>query len=129
MSLVVVGVDYPNQRGPARRFEIAMCSPGEPVELRLEPKNPADPLAVAVFSCRGIQLGYLTAERCGRIGAIIRSGTEVRAIFQEPLRAGAAIRVAFGGQAPEVPTRQAKELDRDPEFWPEDLPPDHDWGV
>lgn len=103
LSLAVVGADYPNRRGPGRRFEIALCSPGEPIELRLEPNNPADPSAVAVFSVRGVQLGYLSAERCRRIGAIMRAGRDVRAIFQHPARFGAVIRVAFDGADPVLP--------------------------
>ena len=82
LSLAVVGADHPNKRGPGRRFEIEICAPGEPVELILEPNNPADPRAVAVFSVRGVQIGYLSAERCGWIGGMIRIGREPRAIFQ-----------------------------------------------
>lgn len=63
LSLHVVGAGHPNRRGGDRRFEILLCVPGEPVHLVLEPKNPADPQAVAVFSGRGVQIGYLTAER------------------------------------------------------------------
>lgn len=124
LSLAVVGVDYPNRRGPARRFEIAMCSPGEPVELIPEPKNPADPRAVAVFSARGIQLGYLTAERCGRIGAMIGQGREVCAIFQQATPYGAVIRAAFDGEAPELPDIQPQNAPPEPEFWPDDEWPD-----
>jgi hypothetical protein len=63
LSLAIVGIDYPNKRGPARRFELEICQPGEPIELRSEPNNPHDEHAIAVFSCRGIQLGYLAS--CG----------------------------------------------------------------
>jgi hypothetical protein len=99
----VVGVDFPNQRGPGRRFEIAMCKPGEPVELVPEPRNKADSRAVAVLSARGVQIGYLTAERCGRIGALIREGREMSAIFQRAAEYGAVIRVAFDGEEPTLP--------------------------
>ena len=67
MSLAVVGVGFANRDGSNRQFAIAECDPGEPVELRPEPKNKADERAVAVWSARGVQMGYLTAERCGRI--------------------------------------------------------------
>ena len=118
MSLAVVGADYPNRRGPGRRFEIALCTPGEPIELRLEPNNPADPSAVAVFSARGIQLGYLSAERCGRIGAIMRAGREVRAIFQHQAQFGAVIRVAFDGAEPDLPpVKSAPPIESD--WWPD----------
>lgn len=103
LSLAVVGADHPNKRGPTRRFEIAMCVPGEPAELRPEPNNPADPQAVAVFSARGIQIGYLTAERAPWIGGMIRNGREMAAIFQAPTPYGALVRLAFDGDEPELP--------------------------
>lgn len=40
-----------------------LCEPGDPIELCREPKNKHDKHAVAVFTDRGTQLGYLTAER------------------------------------------------------------------
>jgi hypothetical protein len=123
LSLAVVGADYPNKRGPVRRFELAICQPGEPVELRPEPTNKADPSAVAVYSCRGIQVGYLTAERCGRIGALIRQGRDVRAVFQHHAPYGAVIRAAFDGDDPTLPIR-AIEAEADPEFWPDEEWPD-----
>jgi hypothetical protein len=61
LSLAIVGIDYPNKRGPGRRVELEICQPGEPIELRPEPNNQFDEHAVAVFSCRGIQLDYLAA--------------------------------------------------------------------
>jgi hypothetical protein len=102
MSLAVVGVQYPNKNKSNRQFEIAVCKPGEPVELRPEPKNISDENAVAVFSQRGVQIGYLTAERCGRIGAVIRQGREIQAVFQREAQHGAWIRVAFDGEVPIV---------------------------
>lgn len=47
MSLHVVGANHPNADGGNRRFEILLCVPGEPIELIPEPKNPADPNAIA----------------------------------------------------------------------------------
>jgi len=82
ISLAVVGADYPNTRGPGRRFEIALCRPGDPVRIEPEPRNPADPRAVAVYSERDVKLGYLSAERCGRIGALSKQGRDVSAVFQ-----------------------------------------------
>lgn len=111
MSLAVVGADYPNRRGPGRRFEISLCKPGEPVELVPEPNNPADPRAVAVFSCRGVQLGYLSAERCGRIGRLLRQGRQVRAIFQDAASWGAVIRVSFDGETPTLPAPKPPDAD------------------
>ena len=114
LSLAVVGLDFPNpdKSRSNRRFEVALCRPGDPVELRPEPKNPADPRAVAVYSERGIQLGYLSAERCGLVGKRLRAGEEVRAVFQDADRFKAVIRVRFGGAAPTLPDRdEAAEAD------------------
>lgn len=108
LSLAVVGLDYPNpdRSKSNRRFEAALCRPGDPVELRPEPTNRHDPRAVAVFSARGVQLGYLTAERCGWIGAKLRAGEEVAAVFQETGTAATVIRVRFGGGAPSLPKKR-----------------------
>lgn len=119
LSLAVVGADHPNKRGPARRFELAICQPGEPIELRPEPNNPADENAIAVYSCRGIQIGYLTAERAPRIGQLIRQGSEVIAIFQSHIRTGALIRAAFDGNIPDLPPR-TEAFDPAEQFWPDE---------
>lgn len=125
LSLAVVGADYPNKRGPGRRFEIELCKPAEPVQLVREPKNPADPRAVAVFSCRGVQIGYLTAERCGWIGAMIAEGRPLEAAFQREATYGAVIRVAFDGEAPVLPgSTDEPPLSHDAGFWPDEIPPD-----
>lgn len=104
LSLAVVGLDYPDPDGSNRRFELALMRPGDAVELRREPKNPADPRAVGVFSERGVRIGYLTAERCGWIGARLMRGEEARAVFQEAGRTAAVVRVRFGGGEPTLPT-------------------------
>lgn len=124
-SLAVVGADYPNKRGrgPSRRFEIELCRPGEPVDLVPEPRNPADERAVAVLSARGVQIGYLTAERCGWIGAMIRDGRELRAVFQRKTAWGAVIRVAFDGEDPDLPL-EPPAPDPDPDFYPDEEWPD-----
>lgn len=117
LSLAVVGADYENdgKKRSNRRFEILLCKPGDPVHLLPEPKNKADSNAVAVFSERGIQIGYVTAERCGRIGAIIREGRDVQAVFQVEAPYGCVIRVAFDGEVPVVDLN-AKPIARRPEF-------------
>lgn len=48
-----------------RRFEILLCAPGEPVELLPEPRHPADPNAIAVFSSRAVQIGDLRRDPGG----------------------------------------------------------------
>nr|WP_010217014.1 HIRAN domain-containing protein [Sphingomonas sp. PAMC 26621] len=81
--LAIVGIDFINAGKESElRFELLQCAPGDPVELRREPKNPHDPNAVAVFSERGIQIGNLTAERAPWIGGKISAGEEAVAIFQ-----------------------------------------------
>jgi len=122
LSLAVVGADFPNKRGPTRRFEIAMCLPGEAVELRPEPKNPADPRAVAVYSCRGVQIGYLSAERCGRIQQMILQGRVLTTIFQETTRFGAIVRTAFDLDEPTLPERRSKSNAED------DWQPEREWS-
>lgn len=124
LSARVVGVAHPNKDGSNRRFEIMLCNPGEAVELRPEPKNPADPHAVAVYSCRGTQLGYLTAERAPWIGSILNSGREIIAIFQEAAHWGAVIRLATDGERPVLPPPKAPIQNPDDEFWPDFIPPD-----
>jgi hypothetical protein len=125
ITLAVVGAPFPNADGSNRKFEIMLCEPGETVELRPDPQNKRDPRAVAVFSCRGVQLGYLSAERCGRVGSLIRSGREVQAVFQAESHFGAWIRVAFDGERPAV-TASRKPAPEDPEggWFPDEIWPD-----
>lgn len=117
-TLPIVGITHPNKRGPTRRFELAICEPGESVELRPEPDNEVDPYAVAVYSCRGIQLGYVPAERCARIGSLLGQGREVVAIFQGYDQFRAYMRVAYDGDTPVLPVpKHAPDSDQD--FWPD----------
>jgi len=122
LTLAVVGADYLNKRGPTRRSELALCAPGEVVELVLEPENPKDENAIAVYSCRGIQIGYVTAERAPRIRQLIIQGATVKAIFQEHTRFGAYIRASFDGNEPDLPP--AFEPDPEPDFYPDEIWPD-----
>jgi len=125
LSLHVVGAAFPNRKGGGdRRFEILLCRPGEPVDLRPEPKNPVDPNAVAVFSARGVQIGYLTAERAPWIGGLIRAGRTPVAIFQQATQAGAAIRLGLNGHAPTLPDEHPIPVSEERDFWPDDIPPD-----
>ena len=136
LSLAVVGTAFPNRDGGNRQFEVAMCTPGEDVTLVPEPTNKADPAAIAVFSARGIQIGYLTADRCVWIGGKIRQGQEIRAIFQQGSPQGAVIRANLDGEDPALPPVLAAGPERaaprgaeaqaepDSGFWPDDLPSD-----
>lgn len=123
LSLPIVGADFPNKKGPGRRFELAMCKPGEPVDLRPEPNNPADEHAVAVFSCRGIQLGYIPSERAVRVSQLIRQGAEPLAIFHMLTKRGGLIRVTFDGNMPDLPP-DLGDGQGEPDFWPDDEWPD-----
>jgi len=135
LSLAVVGVVYPNRKGGNRQFEIAMCEAGERVELRPEPTNPADSYAVAVYSSRGIQMGYITAERAPWISRMLGEGREIRAIFQNSFPNGAWIRAAFDGVEPVLPPLgrrgfirsegcETESVGGDDGFWPDYIPPD-----
>ena len=130
LSLAVVGINFPNPKGePTRRFAIDLCRPGDPVELAPEPKNPADPNAVKVLNGQGMQMGYLTAERAPWIGAMIRQGREIRAIFQAATDRGAWIRVAFDGAEPVLPVPAnapslARPSDAGDEWYPDEVYPD-----
>lgn len=128
MSLAVVGADYPNtdKAKSNRRFEILLCEPGEPVDLVPEPKNPADPNAIAVFSCRGIQIGYLRAERAPIIGTYLSRGRITSAIFQAPSDGGAIIRIGMDGAPAELPHQfeQPESPEDGSGFWPDYIPPD-----
>lgn len=118
----MVGTGFPNKSGPSRRFEIALCEPGEPVELRPELRNPVDPYAVAVYSTRDIQIGYVRAERAPMIRRAIQKGG-VSAIFQSVESWGAAIRVHLDGTTPELPSRDdSRAYD-----WPPPGSEDADW--
>lgn len=122
LSIAVVGADFPNKRGPTRRFEIALCKPGERIELRPEPRNPADPRAVAVFSARGIQIGYVPAERAALVGAALREG-RMTVIFQSASQWGATIRASLDGSEPTLPAVN----DSRGAVWPPPGSDDADW--
>jgi len=131
MSLAVVGVGFDNKTGPTRLFELALCTPGEPVDLVPEPKNPADENAIAVFSCRGIQIGYIPSQRAPLIVSLMKRGADIVAIFQEKTEWGAAVRVTFDGSPPVLPAPHAVneqpeqiEVAEEQDFWPDYIPPD-----
>lgn len=132
MSLAVVGAAYLNDDGSNRQFEILICAPGEPVDLVPEPKNKHDEHAVAVYSCRRVQIGFLSAERAPRIGALMAE-REVSAVFQRHAEFGAWIRVTFDGSPPsltpamlEAPAEEQTWGDHygEPDFYPDEIWPD-----
>ncbi len=91
-----------------------LCAPGDAVDLRLEPTNPFDNNAVAIFSERGTQLGYVSAERAPLIRKRIKEG-EAIAVFQAMHGSTAYIRIRFGGDAyPARPSPRCSEAPASP---------------
>lgn len=123
LTLAIVGIDFPNndRARSNRRSELLLLSPGATLALVPEPRNPVDPRAVAVFSPSGLQVGYLSAERAPWIGARIRAGDEVVAIYQGLAGGAGYLRVRIGGGAPTLPpARERNEAEAgDPDFWPD----------
>jgi hypothetical protein len=127
LTLAVVGINYPNADGSNRRFELEVLSPGDPVHLHREPKNKHDEHAVAVFSGRGNQIGYLMSERAVWIGPKLAAGEEWLAVFQGLGPTAAYIRIRFGGGAPTLPVQRKREP-----IWTDDFQPDPEgpeWGA
>lgn len=107
--LRLVGERFDNPDGSSRQEELAQCQAGEPVELRREPDNPADPSAVAVYSIRGIQIGYIGANYASWVGSKIDREYEVRAIIgkmsggrRTGLPLGAVLTINMEGEEPEA---------------------------
>jgi len=127
LTLAVVGLDYANADKSNRRSEAMMTLPGEPVLLVPEPRNKHDDNAIAVIGPRGIQLGYLSAERAPYVGGRIARGEEVIAIFQAVAGAFPYIRARFGGGAPTLPAADTPASSRStPVCDPQDFFPDDD---
>ena len=136
LTLAVVGIDFPNtdKSKSNRRMELMLCVPGDPVDLRREPKNPHDANAVAVFSGRGVQMGYLSAERAPLIGRRMQQ-EEHLAVFQALTGSMGYVRIRFGGGAPTLPApgdaetpapNRAATFDSDA-FYPD--PEGPEWGA
>lgn len=114
-SLPACGEWYENEDGTSRQAELRLCERGEIVDLVREPDNPHDALAVAIFSARGIRVGYLSRERAMWIGSKIDRGYDVRAIVErvkgahlEGATLGLVIRLSItppgeDGEPPELP--------------------------
>ncbi|MEE8610125.1 MAG: HIRAN domain-containing protein [Sphingomonas aquatilis] len=130
LSVKIVGANHPNSDGGNRRSEIAFCDAGEPVELRPEPKNPHDEHAIAAYSARGFQIGYVASDRAVLLKGLMRDGHVVTAIFQDVATWGAIARIGIDC-APVLPTPTVSEDSHDdplpasePDFWPDYIPPD-----
>lgn len=68
-TLNIVGESFRNEDGSNRQAEIRRFRTGHAVQLRREPHNRFDPMAVGVFSNQGVQIGYRKAEHSQWIGA------------------------------------------------------------
>ena len=115
LTTSIVGIDFPNEDKSKsnRRMECMLCTLGDAVELWLEPTNPDDENAVAIFSARGVQLGYVSAERAPLIGKRMKEG-EASAVFQAMHGSGAYIRIRFGGGVPTLPDPVTDDPKRPP---------------
>jgi hypothetical protein len=109
-SLNVVGESYKNSDGSSRQAEVQRCNAGELIVLRREPQNRHDPDAVAVYSCRGVQVGYLSSDHAEWISACLNKGRNVRAIVEritggtnDRENYGIVIRVNYNGAVPTLP--------------------------
>ncbi|WP_416464007.1 HIRAN domain-containing protein [Sphingomonas sp. VDB2] len=124
LSLVIVGADHPNKDRSNRRSEILWSEPGEEVSLIPEPKNPVDPQAVAVFSARGVQIGYVKSFQAQLIRTYIGRRRITAAIFQGLHKEGAIIRLGLDGEAPTLPEPPPESPKDDSGFYPDWIPPD-----
>jgi len=104
LSLTVIGATRENSRRTTgdQQMEILLCQPGERVTLELSLAKEQDQGAITVFSSRGVQIGYLVADRARIIRRAWSDARDVRAVFQQRTVSGAAIRVAFD-RDPELP--------------------------
>ena len=95
-----------------------------------EPQNKKDRRAIAVYSVRDVQIGYVNAERAGWLGGLIAEH-EVHAVFQRKTTFGAWVRVAFDGDTPALsaamlvePEEAADDRLPEPDFYPDEIWPD-----
>lgn len=124
LSLAIVGADHPNKDKSNRRSEILWSTPGEEVHLVPEPKNPVDPQAVAVFSARGVQIGYVKSFQAQLIRTYLARGRITAAIFQDRAAGGAVIRIGLDGEIPTLPELPAESVQDEDGFYPDWIPPD-----
>lgn len=116
-SLPACGEFYENEDGTSRQEELALCQPGDWLQLVREPDNPHDSLAVAIITTRGVRVGYLRRDRAMWIGSKIDRGYDVRAIVERIKGArlagstlGLVMRLNMDGEEPELPLEEAPHL-------------------
>ena len=129
LSVAIVGADHHNKDGGNRRSEIAFLNPGEPLELRPEPKHPNDEHAIGVFTARGFQIGYVKSERAVFLAGLMRAGRELTTIFQDVANWGAIARIGVDcppvlPPSPEISEEEERENSPDDDigFYPDDEP-------
>lgn len=131
ITLSVVGSPYPNRDGSNRKFEILLCERGELLRFEREPDNRFDEHAIAVFSRRNVQIGYINSERAPYVAALMRAGHVIKPVFQQAMPWGAAVRVGID-QDPVIPPQSSLHEHpsmgghQDEEFFSDFIPPD-DW--
>lgn len=78
--LISTGERFANKDGSSRQDELGRCRPGEAIRLEREPDNPRDPMAVALYSRRGVQIGYLGREHANWLAPLVDAGRSVSVI-------------------------------------------------
>ena len=81
--LIGTGERFRNADGTSRQAELASCRPGDAVALVREPDNPRDPMAIALISARGVQLGYIRREDARWLAQEMDDGREARAVVHD----------------------------------------------
>ncbi|HET9511393.1 MAG TPA: HIRAN domain-containing protein [Sphingomonas sp.] len=116
--MAVVGIPYGNRDGSNRLFEVKACAPGDPIDLKPEPRNKFDEQAVGVWRSGGGQMGYVAADRAAYIGKRMAEG--YFAVFQGHVGSAAYIRIRFGGGQPTLPRPAVVERrSDDDDFFPD----------
>lgn len=109
--LPACGEVYENEDGTSRQAELALLTPGDELHLIREPMNEHDPMAVAIFTSRGVRVGYLARVRAIWIGSKMDRGQPVNAIVERVKGAalpgsplGLVMRLNMDGEEPELPS-------------------------
>lgn len=118
-SLAGCGEWFDNEDGTSRQEELARCAPGDWVDLVREPDNPHDPRAVAIFTRRGIRVGYLRRDRAAWFCGKLDRGYDVRVIIERIRGAdlpgstlGILLRINMDGEEPELPIDAERSVQR-----------------
>lgn len=77
--LIGKGERFANADGSSRQDELGRCLPGEAIRLEREPDNPCDPMAVALYSSRAVQVGYVGREHAEWLAPLIDAGRSIEA--------------------------------------------------